>query len=214
MSISLTCIIAHLIQVIDLCWAFYCCIESPVIGIVFHCKHNLIHSYTAISRKVVDKNVHATIPQGNLGYDQYTVLDTVSVKTSFVASLYHAKTYVHGLLCHSFKFLWRTANSKPPTIPFGIVACTSSDKLSRNSCIQSLNPTLKILKSKYLQILHKACLSPFLVANWPQRHNLFNENPLTPRPPWDFIWNRSRVQFKFHTPNAWGANSPPPGRLW
>ena len=81
------------VKVIDLCWAFYCCIESPVIGIVFHCKHNLIHSY-----------------------------------------------------------------------------------------IQSLNP--KILKFKYLQIRHKACLSPFLVTNWPQRHNRFHENPLTPCPPW------------------------------
>jgi len=27
-------------------------------------------------------------------------------------------------------------NSKPPTIPFGIVACTFSDNLSRNSCIR------------------------------------------------------------------------------
>ena len=27
------------VKVIDLCWAFYCCIESPVIGIVFQCKH-------------------------------------------------------------------------------------------------------------------------------------------------------------------------------
>ena len=42
MTISLTWIIAHLIHAagqsnIDLCWAFYCCIESLVIG---HCKHN------------------------------------------------------------------------------------------------------------------------------------------------------------------------------
>ena len=29
--------------------------------------------YTVISRKVVGKNVHATIPKGNMGYDQYTV---------------------------------------------------------------------------------------------------------------------------------------------
>ena len=28
------------VKVIGLCWAFYCYIESPVIGIVFHCKHN------------------------------------------------------------------------------------------------------------------------------------------------------------------------------
>ena len=33
---------------------------------------------------------------------------------------------VHGLSCHSFKFLWRTVNSKPPTTPFGIVASTFS----------------------------------------------------------------------------------------
>ena len=43
--------------------------------------------YTAISRKVVGKNVHATIPKGNLGYDQYTVPDTVAVKPNFVAFL-------------------------------------------------------------------------------------------------------------------------------
>ena len=33
-----------------------------------------LHWYTAISREVVGKNVHATIPKGNMGYDQYTVL--------------------------------------------------------------------------------------------------------------------------------------------
>ena len=43
--------------------------------------------HTAISRKVVGKNVRATIPKGNMGYDQYTVPDTVAVKTSFVAFL-------------------------------------------------------------------------------------------------------------------------------
>ena len=29
------------------------------------------------------------------------------------------------------------SNSKPPTIPYGIVACTFSDNLSRNSCMRS-----------------------------------------------------------------------------
>ena len=43
--------------------------------------------YTAISRKVVGKNVHATVPRGNMGYDQYTVPDSVVVKTSFIAFL-------------------------------------------------------------------------------------------------------------------------------
>ena len=43
--------------------------------------------YTVISRKVVGKNVHATIPKGNMGYDQYTVPDTVAVEPTFVAFL-------------------------------------------------------------------------------------------------------------------------------
>ena len=98
--------------------------------------------YTAISRKVVGKNVHATIPKGNMGYEQYTAPDTVAVEYTFASFLYHSQTYDHGLSCYSFKFLWRTVNSKPPTIPFGIVACTFSDNLSRNSCIcTSREPT-------------------------------------------------------------------------
>ena len=40
--------------------------------------------YTAISREVVGKNAHTTIPKGNIGYDQYTVPGS-SVKLSFVA---------------------------------------------------------------------------------------------------------------------------------
>ena len=45
------------------------------------------YSYTAISRKVVRKNVDATIPKGNMGYVQYPVLDTVTVEPTFVAFL-------------------------------------------------------------------------------------------------------------------------------
>ena len=33
--------------------------------------------FTAITKKVVGKNVHVTIPKGNMGYDQYTVPDSV-----------------------------------------------------------------------------------------------------------------------------------------
>ena len=43
--------------------------------------------YTAISREVVGKKGHATIPKGNMGYDQYTVSETVAVETTFAASL-------------------------------------------------------------------------------------------------------------------------------
>ena len=48
----------------------------------------------------------------------------------------HNYNGTHGLSCHSLKFLLRTVNSKPPIIPFGIVECTFSDNLSRNSCMQ------------------------------------------------------------------------------
>ena len=41
--------------------------------------------YTAISRKVVGKNVHATIPKGNMRYAQYNVPHTVAVEPTFVA---------------------------------------------------------------------------------------------------------------------------------
>ena len=33
-----------------------------------------------------------------------------------------------------YKVNWNQINSKPPTIPLGIVTCTFSDNLSRNSC--------------------------------------------------------------------------------
>ena len=46
-----------------------------------------VFSYTAISRKFVGKTVHATIPKGNMGYDQYTVPDTVAVEPAFVSFL-------------------------------------------------------------------------------------------------------------------------------
>jgi len=93
----------------------------------------LVGIFTAVSRKVFGKNVHATILKGNMGYDQYTVPHTVAVKPTFVAFPLHSQTYVHSRSCHSF--------SKPPLIPFGIVACTFSDNLFRVSWIQMLQPS-------------------------------------------------------------------------
>ena len=45
--------------------------------------------HTAISRKVVGRKVHATIPKGNMGYDHSTVSDivTVAVEPTFAAPL-------------------------------------------------------------------------------------------------------------------------------
>ena len=45
----------------------------------------LVCTFTASSRKVVWKNVDATIPKGNMRYDQHTVPDTVAVEPSFVS---------------------------------------------------------------------------------------------------------------------------------
>ena len=64
-------------------------------------------------------------------------LTTVAVETNFFTFLWHSQTYVRGLPCNSFKFLWRTGHSKLPTIPFGVVACTFSDNLSQNTCIRN-----------------------------------------------------------------------------
>ena len=86
------------------------------------------------------KNVHATIPKGNMGYDQYTVLDTVAVEVTFAAFLRTCKwPLVSAVLCHSFKFLRRTMNPKPPIISFGPcrVHFFPTDNLSRNSCVFS-----------------------------------------------------------------------------
>ena len=38
---------------------------------------NLKFLYTSVLKKVVGKNVHATIPKGNMGYNQYTVFLTL-----------------------------------------------------------------------------------------------------------------------------------------
>ena len=43
----------------------------------------VLELYTAISRKVVGKKVHATISKGNMGYDQYTGPDDCSCRTYF-----------------------------------------------------------------------------------------------------------------------------------
>ena len=53
--------------------------------------HQLIYSYF---EKGCRKNVQATIPKGNMGYDQYAVLDTaVAVESSIVTFLQHQQTY-------------------------------------------------------------------------------------------------------------------------
>ena len=49
--------------------------------------HNIIYF-----EKGCRKNVHAIIPKGNIGYDHYTVPDTVAVEPTFVSFLKHSQT--------------------------------------------------------------------------------------------------------------------------
>ena len=113
MTISLTCIIAHLIHAAGQSnWpllSFLLLYWIAGIGIVFHCKHNLIHSY-----------------------------------------------------------------------------------------IQSLNPILKILKFKYLQIRHKPCNQLATTAQSFPRKSSNTASTMIARHAIDFTWNR-----------GCGSNSPP-----
>ena len=52
-------------------------------------------SFTVISRKVVGKNVHATTPKGNMGYDRLLLLLSVSTR----------KHIFMAFRANSFKFL-------------------------------------------------------------------------------------------------------------
>ena len=91
--------------------------------------------YIQLFRTGLSEKCARDSPKVSMGYVQYTFPVTVAVKPAFVAFLYHSQTYVHGFSCPSFKFLWKTVNSTPPTIPFAVVASTLSDNLSRNGCM-------------------------------------------------------------------------------
>ena len=49
--------------------------------------------HTAVSRKVVGKNAHATIPQASMGCNHYTVFDNVAVEPTLLRFLKHSQTY-------------------------------------------------------------------------------------------------------------------------
>ena len=65
--------------------------------------------------------MHATIPKGNMGYDQYTVPDTVAVENTFLASPLVLQTYVL-YMASSLK----NSELRTTSIPFNIVVCSFS----------------------------------------------------------------------------------------
>ena len=64
-------------------WNFTKRFHADKFRIIYECiliKEQFIYSHF---EKGCRKNVHATIPKGNMGYDQYTVLDDCSCRTYF-----------------------------------------------------------------------------------------------------------------------------------
>ena len=47
----------------------------------------LLVIYSYFEKGCRKQKVHATIPKGNMGYDQFTVPDTVAFETTFVSFL-------------------------------------------------------------------------------------------------------------------------------
>ena len=91
-----------------------------------------VQNYTAIFEKVAEKKVHATTPKGNIGYDSWHC----SCRTYFCWFPLEFTNLIPWPLVPFFQIcLKNRVNSKLPTTPFGIVACTFSDNLSPNSCI-------------------------------------------------------------------------------
>ena len=72
-----------------------------------------------------------------MGYDQHTVPNDCSCQTYFCCfplALANIKLCLWPPVPF-FQISLKNVHSKPPTIPFRIVACTFSDNLYRNSCI-------------------------------------------------------------------------------
>ena len=69
------------------------------------CRRDSTNLHTAISRKVVGRNAHATIPKGNMEYDQYTVCKDQSCRTYFCCFPLVLANICPWSPGHSFKFL-------------------------------------------------------------------------------------------------------------
>ena len=59
--------------------------DTEIVSLIFKLRTRALITppYTAVSRKVVGRNAHATIPKGNMGYDQCTVRNDWSCRTYF-----------------------------------------------------------------------------------------------------------------------------------
>ena len=69
-----------------MCCASFCiCLYIFYTFVFLGCENYF--SIQLFRERLSKKNVHATIPEGNIGYDQYSLLTTVVVEPTFVAFL-------------------------------------------------------------------------------------------------------------------------------
>ena len=92
--------------------------------------------YTAISRNVVGKNVHTTIQEGKMGYDQYTLFLTLKLTKLLLLLSFSTRKHKSMSSRAILSKFFEEHLKKTPTMPFGVVACIFSDNLSENNCTQ------------------------------------------------------------------------------
>ena len=113
-----------------------------------------------ISRKVVGKNVHATIPKGNMGYDHYTAPNDCSCRTYFCCFPLALANIRSWPPVPFFQISLKTSALKSTQNTFRdlIVACTFSDNLSRNSCMRM---AVSLAFSEFLLFLSRKTMKDF-----------------------------------------------------
>ena len=95
----------------------------------------MITLFTAVSRKVVGKNVHATIPKGTMGYNQYTVPWHRSFQTYFRCFPLALGNIRPWPLMPFFQISLKKSELKTTHNTFRDCRVHFCDNLSWNSCI-------------------------------------------------------------------------------
>ena len=93
--------------------------------------------YKIISRKVVGKKVHATIPKGIMGYAQYTVSDDCSCRTYFCCFHLALANICPWPSVPFFQISLKNSALKTTHNTFRDCRVHFSDNLSRNRCIRA-----------------------------------------------------------------------------
>ena len=93
-------------------------------------------AHTAVSRKVVGRNVHATILKGNMGYDKYTVRNDWSCQTYFCWFLLVLTNICPWPPVPFFQISLKNSALKATHNTFRDCCKHFFDNLSRNSCIR------------------------------------------------------------------------------